>query len=111
MAGNQGQGSIMADVADLIATFVEGQGEEHTQKESILGELANRVLNRYWIFFLNSRSSIHSAHAVEPEFLIDEIKRHLILATGSNRKAVEFDMAAQRFLIDVLYSRSLSPIL
>lgn len=47
MAGNQGHTNIMADVAELIATFVEGQ--DSGEKESILGELANRVLNRYHV--------------------------------------------------------------
>ena len=97
---------MQAQVADLIAQFVNDEDvDERAQKESILGELASRVLNRYHFEFtlhgLTIKSAIHSTHSVEPEFLIDEIKRHIILNTGSNRKAVEFDMAAQRFLLDV----------
>jgi hypothetical protein len=46
-------------------------------------------------------SSIHAPHVIEPEFLVDDAKRHIILSSGSNGMATKFDQLAQHFLIDV----------
>lgn len=46
-------------------------------------------------------SSIQSTPIIDPDFVVDAAKKHIIIHTGSNRSAVEFSQAAQKFLANV----------